>query len=129
MIIKYFFPRFVILGNWVDNFHLMKSNWKTFFSHVIMPAAKGKCGQAFYEVSCQCFMLNMSGCFLRKDYIWWKYLVKSLLRQDCLKSIAGRDSTIFWGLITMYRNGNFGLVFGRGEILLTYMIFVYHWTS
>ena len=30
---------------------------------------------------------------------------------------------------TMYRNGNFGLVFGRGEILLTYMIFVYHWTS
>ena len=30
---------------------------------------------------------------------------------------------------TMCRNGNFGLVFGRGEILLTYMIFVYHWTS
>ena len=30
---------------------------------------------------------------------------------------------------TMYRNGNFGLVFGRGEMLLTYMIFVYHWTS
>ena len=29
----------------------------------------------------------------------------------------------------MCRNGNFGLVFGRGEILLTYMIFVYHWTS
>ena len=29
----------------------------------------------------------------------------------------------------MYRNGNFGLVFGRGEILLPYMIFVYHWTS
>ena len=33
------------------------------------------------------------------------------------------------GTPTMYRNGNFGLVFGRGEILLTYMIFVYHWTS
>ena len=31
--------------------------------------------------------------------------------------------------LTMYRNGNFGLVFGSGEILLTYMIFVYHWTS
>ena len=31
--------------------------------------------------------------------------------------------------ITMYLNGNFDLVFGRGEILLTYMIFVYHWTS
>ena len=30
---------------------------------------------------------------------------------------------------TMYWNGNFGLVFGRGEVLLTYMIFVYHWTS
>ena len=29
----------------------------------------------------------------------------------------------------MYRNGDFGLVFGRGEILLPYMIFVYHWTS
>ena len=29
----------------------------------------------------------------------------------------------------MYRNGNFGLVFGRGEILLTYMIFVYHCTE
>ena len=32
-------------------------------------------------------------------------------------------------IFTMYRNGNFGLVFGRGEIQLTYMIFVYHWTS
>ena len=32
-------------------------------------------------------------------------------------------------IYTMCRNGNFGLVFGRGEILLTYMIFVYHWTS
>ena len=32
-------------------------------------------------------------------------------------------------LPTMCRNGNFGLVFGRGESLLTYMIFVYHWTS
>ena len=31
--------------------------------------------------------------------------------------------------LTMCRNGNFGLVFGRGEILLTYMIFVYRWTS
>ena len=31
--------------------------------------------------------------------------------------------------ITMCRNGNFGLVFARGEILLTYMIFAYHWTS
>ena len=31
--------------------------------------------------------------------------------------------------ITMYQNGIFGLGFGRGEILLTYMIFVYHWTS
>ena len=30
---------------------------------------------------------------------------------------------------TMNRNGNFGLVFGWGEILLTYMIFAYHWTS
>ena len=29
----------------------------------------------------------------------------------------------------MCRNENFGLVFVRGEILLTYMIFVYHWTS
>ena len=29
----------------------------------------------------------------------------------------------------MYRNRNFGLVFGRGEILLKYMIFVCHWTS
>ena len=31
--------------------------------------------------------------------------------------------------LTMCRNGNFDLVFGRGEILLTYMIFAYHWTS
>ena len=31
--------------------------------------------------------------------------------------------------LTMCRNGNFGLVFVRGEILLTFMIFVYHWTS
>ena len=31
--------------------------------------------------------------------------------------------------ITMCRNGNFGLVFVRGEILLKYMIFVYHWNS
>ena len=30
---------------------------------------------------------------------------------------------------TMYEKGNFDLVFGRGEILLTYMIFVYHWNS
>ena len=32
-------------------------------------------------------------------------------------------------LYTMNQNGNFGLVFGWGEILLTYMIFAYHWTS
>ena len=31
--------------------------------------------------------------------------------------------------VTMCRNENFGFVFVRGEILLTYMIFVYHWTS
>ena len=30
---------------------------------------------------------------------------------------------------TMCRNGNFGLVFARGQILLTYMFFAYHWTS
>ena len=28
----------------------------------------------------------------------------------------------------MNQNGNFGLVLEWGEILLTYMIFVYHWT-
>ena len=32
-------------------------------------------------------------------------------------------------LFTMYQNGNFGLVFGWGEIILTYMIFVCYWTS
>ena len=40
-----------------------------------------------------------------------------------------QDRSIFSSKFPIYRNGNFGLVFGRGEILLTYMIFAYHWTS
>ena len=40
-----------------------------------------------------------------------------------------QSSDIIQTYSTMNRNGNFGLVFDWGEILLTYMILVYYWTS
>ena len=43
--------------------------------------------------------------------------------------LTGFDKLLQPCTYTMNRNGNFGLVFGWGKILLTYMIFAYHWTS
>ena len=101
MIIKYFFPRFVILGNWVDNFHLMKSNWKTFFSHVIMPAAKVTMGPnllwSFIPI-CIC-LICQDRFLLRKDYIWWKYLVKSLKTRLFEKPSRKRSFDVWPNLI------------------------------
>ena len=55
--------------------------------------------------------------------------VNSIWREVPLGEMKDVNKIELFKKDTMNRNGNFGLVFGRGEILLTYMIFVYHWTS
>ena len=64
--------------------------------------------------------------FLRILIIFAKVIWASMKGLNLLNVVESRYEPRIY---TMYRNGNFGLVFGRGEILLTYTIFVYHWTS
>ena len=57
-----------------------------------MPAAKNTMGPFFFEVSCQFLCLLCQDMFLlRKDYGWFKYLVKSLKTRP-FKKLAGKDA-------------------------------------
>ena len=63
------------------------------------------------------------GIAAQQDFFIWHFFEEFSFNPSYLLPYP---RTIFLCLIfagyTMYRNGNFGLVFGRGEILLTYMI-------
>ena len=68
----------------------------------------------------KCFFIKTLGYILNEYLLKFRWFLTLKLQ--------------FWLILTephytMCQNGNFGLVFARGEILLTYMIFAYHWTS
>ena len=74
----------------------------------------------------ECVEENQTKEFCTKILRHWSSITQSNSQSNFEISLPIHHSS---ALYTMCRNGNFGLVFVRGEILLKYMIFVYHWTS
>ena len=112
-------------GNMTSNFTLLLT---TFFLFLFLLPLLRRSSREQTTASCSFSPASWPVCFTCFDFVSFVFSRNIPTFQITLELVrlVSKESLLS---ATMYRNGNFGLVFGRGEMLLTYMIFVYHWTS